>query len=106
MKIIYQNILPPKGFMAIMLFGRIYARKEYQPLSEIDVNHESIHAAQAKDCGGWIPFYIRYLCQWVRVGFDYDKIPFEREAYLHEANLEYIECYRWPFAWKTFMKNS
>jgi hypothetical protein len=99
MKIIYQNILPPRGFAAIMLFGRIWARKECKPLSDATINHEAIHGAQAQDCGGWIPFYVRYLCQWARVGFKYDHIPFEMEAYRNEGNLKYLEN-RAPFAWK------
>ena len=86
-KIIYQNILPPRGFVAIMLFGRIFARKEFKPISERTINHELIHAAQAQECHGWTLFYIRYLWQWMRVGFKYRQIPFEKEAYDHDHDL-------------------
>ena len=97
-KIIYQNILPPRGFVAIMLFGYIFARKKFKPLSERVINHENIHAAQAKECGGWALFYVQYLYQWVRVGFKYGKISFEREASDYDADLEYLEN-RTPFRW-------
>ena len=99
MKIIYQNILPPRGFVAIMLFGRIFARKKFKPLSARTINHEKIHAAQAKDCGGWVLFYIRYFFQWVRVGFRYRKIPFELEAYMYDKYDTYLK-HRNKFAWK------
>lgn len=35
MKVIYNNIIPFRGFTAINLFGFIFARKEYKPLPEI-----------------------------------------------------------------------
>jgi hypothetical protein len=40
MKIIYNKVIPFKGFKAINLFGFLFARK---PLSESDINHETIH---------------------------------------------------------------
>lgn len=45
MKILYNNIIPLKGFQALNLFGVILARKEYGELSEITINHEAIHTA-------------------------------------------------------------
>lgn len=38
MKIIYNNIIPFPGFAAINLFGVIFARKKYRPLSKTTVN--------------------------------------------------------------------
>nr|DAN94762.1 MAG TPA: hypothetical protein [Bacteriophage sp.] len=40
MKIIINNILPPKGFKCINLFGILFCRKM---LNKIDINHETIH---------------------------------------------------------------
>nr|DAE36180.1 MAG TPA: hypothetical protein [Bacteriophage sp.] len=37
MKIIYNDIIPFPGFAAINLFGVIFARKKYRPLSETTV---------------------------------------------------------------------
>jgi hypothetical protein len=102
MKIIYQNILPPKNFIAIMLFGYIFARKKYKPLSQRTVNHELIHAAQAKDCGGWILFYIRYLYQWIKADFKYSEIPFEKEAHENDDNLVYL-INRPKNSWKEYI---
>jgi hypothetical protein len=99
MRIIYNNIIPFKGFSAMMLCGVIFARKTSQPLSQRTINHESIHAAQAKDCGGYLFFYLKYLIQWAKYG--YQNCPFEREAYDNEKNLSYLEA-RQRCAWKGY----
>lgn len=44
MKLIYNNIIPFKGFKAINLFGLCFVRKGMK-MSEKDINHESIHTA-------------------------------------------------------------
>lgn len=51
-RIVYNRFIPFPGFTAMMLFGRIYARRSCGPLSKDTVRHELIHAAQAYDCGG------------------------------------------------------
>jgi hypothetical protein len=99
MKIIYNKIIPFKGFSAMMLFGVIFARKEYNPLPYLTINHEEIHRAQARDCGGYVWFYLRYARQWMRYG--YRNCPFEREAYAHEHKLEYLK-YRLKGAWRAY----
>ena len=103
MKVVYKDywLLPPPGFTAIMWFGRIIAKRKAEPLSVRTINHESIHEAQAKECGGWVLFYIRYVWQWMRVGFKYHNIPFEREAYAYDRVHEYLKN-RIPFAWQMF----
>ncbi|KKB59919.1 hypothetical protein HMPREF1535_00191 [Parabacteroides goldsteinii DSM 19448 = WAL 12034] len=49
MKIVYNNILPVKGFTAMNLFGIIFARNEYKPLARRIQNHEAIHTVQMKE---------------------------------------------------------
>jgi RHS repeat-associated protein len=46
--------------------------------------HEVTHALQARQYG-LVSFLARYLLQWAQVGFDYWKIPFEREAYVNDS---------------------
>ena len=99
MKIIYNSILPFPGYSAMMLFGVIFARKEYKPLSARCINHESIHNAQAKDCHGYFLYYLRYLGQWIKYG--YRNCPFEREAYDNQNDLNYLDN-RKPEAWKKY----
>ena len=91
MKIIYNNLIPFKGFIAINLFGVLFVRNEYKKRFEsggftTTLNHESIHTEQIKELG-YIFFYIWYLIEWLlRLPFGnaYYNISFEREAYTNE----------------------
>jgi hypothetical protein len=102
MKTVYKKHFPFKGYKAIMLFGVIFARKEYKPLSEIDINHEKIHREQARDCGGYVWYYLKYAYYYVKYGFSYRRNPFEREEYYFQSDLGYIERYREKRSWKKF----
>ena len=86
----------------MMLFGVIFARKNSYPLSKYTINHESIHKAQVKECKGYIPYYFRYLGQWIRYG--YRNMPLEREAYDNAMDLDYLKT-REKFAWKKYRKS-
>lgn len=101
MKIIYNNILPPKGFTAINLFGVIFVRKRSNPIDKYIVNHEAIHTAQVKELL-FVPFYIFYILEWVIRCVQYKdwkqayyNISFEREAYTNHCNLEYLNERKW-----------
>lgn len=93
MKIIYNNIIPFKGFKAINLFGLLFVRKGSK-MSEVDINHEMIHTAQMKELL-YLPFYLIYFGEWlVRLVTEenaYRSISFEKEAYSNENNLTYLE---------------
>lgn len=99
MKVIYNNLIPFSGYRAMMLFGTIFARKKYKPISPITINHEKIHRAQAKEMGGYVWFYLAYLWQWLRYG--YANCPFEKEAYKNAQVLNYLN-YRPRKAWKNY----
>lgn len=104
MKIKTSSILPPKGFIAINLFGVVFVRPGTILPSRI-INHEAIHAAQMKEML-YIFFYLWYgvewLIRWVGCGFKskkaYRNISFECEAYNNEADLEYLKNRR-LFSW-------
>lgn len=93
MKIIYNNIIPFKGFLAINLFGVLFVRGTYRDLSATVLNHEKIHTVQMKELW-YIPFYVIYLLEWVvrlfMSGNAYRNISFEREAYDNEENMSYL----------------
>lgn len=93
MKIIRQNILPPKGFLAINLFGLLFCKKDAK-INDVIVNHESIHTAQMKEML-YIPFYLWYVTEWLIKllfkGNAYRNISFEREAYDNQYNLNYLK---------------
>jgi hypothetical protein len=102
MKIIYNSILPIKGYTAINLFSLVFVRKEYNPISNRIKNHEAIHTAQGKELL-WIFFYLLYVTEWlIRLiqyrdrKLAYRNISFEREAYANDRNFDYLKnrkCY-------------
>lgn len=102
MKVIYNNIIPFRGFSAINLFGFIFARKECEPLSKQTLNHEAIHTAQMKELL-YIGFYLWYVVEWLVKLFIYGKeayrnVSFEQEAYQYagyEGYLSIRKRYRW-----------
>lgn len=93
MKIIYNNIIPFKGFLMINLFGVLFVRGTERDINATILNHEKIHTVQMKELG-YILFYIIYLLEWVvrlfKKGNAYKKVSFEREAYENEKNLGYL----------------
>lgn len=103
MKIIYNKIIPFKGFKAINLFGILFTKKS---LTEYEINHESIHTEQMKELL-YIGFYIIYFFEWIykylftKYRFThnaYRNVSFEKEAYNNEKDLNYIEQRRKHYA--------
>lgn len=102
MKVIYNNIIPFRDFTAMNLFGFIFAREEYKPLSKRTLNHEAIHTAQMKELL-YVGFYLWYVIEWLVKLFIYGKeayrnVSFEREAYQYagyEGYLSIRKRYRW-----------
>ena len=108
MKIIYNDIIPFKGFLAINLFGLLFVRKGGK-LTDSTINHEEIHSAQMKELG-YIFFYIIYFLEWIIRLFQkgpthaaYRAISFEQEAYDNEKDPNYLKN-RTPFSWLQFWK--
>ena len=107
MKIIYNNIIPFKGYKLINLFGIIFARKE-AIIKDRDINHEKIHTAQMLEML-ILPFYLWYLIEflirWICNGFKwkqaYRKIWFEQEAYFYQDRQLYLD-YRKHYEWFNF----
>lgn len=96
MKIIYNKIIPFKGYKAITIWPFIFAR---DPLNEIDKNHEEIHGKQQLELL-IIFFYMIYVIEWFFKG--YENISLEKEAYNNENNLDYLKS-RKHFAWIKLM---
>lgn len=93
-KIIYNKLIPFKGFYAINLFGIIFVRSGLSKISRVTLNHEEIHTAQMKELG-YIFFYIIYLVEWIyrlcTTKDAYYNISFEKEAYDNQWNFEYLK---------------
>lgn len=103
MKIIYNTIIPFKGFLAINLFGILFVRGTYRDVNVRLLNHERIHTAQMKELG-YILFYVLYLLEWLyrltRKGDAYRNISFEREAYENQDNPQYLPSRKRWAMWK------
>lgn len=100
MKIIYNSIIPFKGYKAVNILGILFVRKGCK-LTDIDINHENIHTEQIKEML-YVLFYIWYLIEWLvkiaiclfkgkNLNDAYYSISFEQEAYKNQYDLNYIE---------------
>ena len=99
----------------ITLWPFIILREKYQSSTsywrtkkEKIINHESIHIAQQGELLV-IPFYVLYILEWFIKLFFYGKkayynISFEREAYTHEYNKDYLQT-RKPYSWLKYIFN-
>lgn len=127
MYIIYNDYIPFKGFKAMQVFNLLFVRNGMR-LTDIDINHETIHANQQMEmfllgiplsivlwsigCGWWslvsVPlFFWWYSVEYMLRGFSekaYRNISFEREAYANEYNMHYMETRR-LFAWLKYLFN-
>lgn len=108
MKIIENNILPPKGYKAITLLNMIFVRKGTE-LNPVDVNHESIHWEQEKELmivGFYLLYVLEFFLRLIRMRRwhkAYRSISFERECYENETDLNYPKS-RKHYAWIKFIK--
>lgn len=101
MKVIYNRLIPFRGFKCINLFGILFVR-EGCVMTQTDYNHEAIHTAQMKEML-YIGFYLCYLVEWliktlIRTDgrFAYYAISYEREAYENQIYSDYLAI-RKPF---------
>lgn len=105
MKIIYNNIIPFKGFACVNLFGVLFIRNGAM-ITERLLNHERIHTKQMRELC-YIGFYIWYIIEWLIELIHYkDKSyycnTFEREAYENDDDLTYLNNRR-PFAFLKYI---
>ena len=106
MKIIYNNIIPFKGYKCINILGTIFARKGAY-IGEKTLNHEAIHTAQMKEML-YVGFYVWYFIEWLielcHYGTTaYHTNTFEREAFDNDDDLTYLAS-RKRFAWWGYVR--
>lgn len=94
MRLIYNNIIPFRGFKAINLFGVCFVRTGLT-MTPQDINHEKIHTAQMKELW-YIGFYLLYFVEWlcrlvIAPATAYRGISFEVEAYEHQYHYDYLK---------------
>ncbi|MBQ9559288.1 MAG: hypothetical protein IJ762_09910 [Bacteroidaceae bacterium] len=115
-KVIPNSLLPLPGFAAINLFGVLFTRKGVA-VDDTLLRHEEIHTRQMREMG-YLPFYLWYVAEWAlrflaallmlpltprkrrrhRLYDAYARIWFEREAYRHAPDADYLSRRR-PYAW-------
>lgn len=101
--IIYNTLIPFRGYKAMAIWPFIFARSKYEDagLSDKDIRHEAIHLKQQGEMLV-LPFFVWYMAEWfVRLfmkGRAYRNISFEREAYANEADENYLSR-RKHYAW-------
>ena len=82
-----------RNYLAINLFGFIFTLRH---LNTVELNHELIHSAQQRELL-YIPFFIWYGIEWLILFLKYHdwtkayfQIRFEKEAYRHQYDLNYL----------------
>ena len=108
MEIVRNNIIQFKGYKAVNLFGILFVR-DYAVIGSVDINHETIHTAQMKEML-YVFFYLWYVIEWLvrlvmyrNARMAYRNISFEREAYMNQGNMGYLQG-RWRYAWWKYLK--
>ncbi|MEN6639254.1 MAG: hypothetical protein ABFC95_08670 [Smithella sp.] len=100
MKIIRTILLPRRKLVAVNLFGVVFAPR-HETLVPRTLNHEAIHTAQMKEML-YVFFYLWYSAEWlIRLlgkGNAYRNIAFEKEAYFHDHDKNYLK-HRKPYNW-------
>lgn len=131
-KVIYNNIIPFKGYTAITILPFIFARKSAKWLKDYALNHESIHLRQQLEVlilsafiialliclfnlSWWwmlvslFVYYAWYGTEWlIRLAichdthYAYKNIAFEQEAYINQYDMSYLGN-RKLFAWVEYI---
>ena len=99
-KVMDMQHFPFKGYKAMSWCGCIIHRADASPVDTITINHEHIHLMQAKVCGSWCRYYIKYLWEWLKGGIithpasaAYYTSKYESEAYANETDFTYCRSY-------------
>ena len=102
--ILINKYIVPKGFVGITLFPFIFLKYREFINNSVLINHEKIHLKQQVELLV-VFFYLFYALEWFvkflkhKNGYlAYKNISFEREAYQHEKDFNYIKNRKfWAF---------
>lgn len=107
MKVVHNRLIPCKGYDAINLFGVLFCRKGVEIDSSL-LLHERIHTEQMKELlfvGFYLWYVVEWLCRLPMRGNAYMNIGFEREAYTHMFEPDYLSR-RKHYAWTHYLSRS
>lgn len=92
-RVVFNSVIPLPGFVAINVLGCIFVRRGHSVTPRL-LRHEAIHTAQMRELL-YAPFYLIYLIEWLLrlpwPGSAYRNVSFEREAYRHDRQTNYLE---------------
>lgn len=98
------KLFPPKNYDAINILGLLFIHPGVMISAEL-INHERIHTRQMLEML-ILPYYLWYFIEWlIRIqlpGRAYMNLSFEREAYRHMNDLDYLKK-RKPYAWAKYL---
>lgn len=107
MIIVFPHLIA-KSFCAVTVYPFIILKNQQAKNNFVLLNHEKIHMRQQKELL-WIGFFVWYLLEFLlklmyyrNSYFAYKNISFEREAYYHEHNLDYLKT-RKMFGFLSFL---
>lgn len=103
MKVVRNDIIPFPGYKCVNLFGVLFCRRK-AVLADRDFNHEEIHTAQMRELL-YLPFYLIYFIEWLTRLLLHPKtaymgISFEREAYQHANDMDYLTTRKHYAQWR------
>lgn len=85
-----------KNYVGLSLWPFIFLKNGSLKNDDVLINHEKIHLRQQQELL-IIPFYILYLTEWAIRAVcyldtykAYQNLSFEREAYMHENDMDYL----------------
>lgn len=95
--ILISKYLVPKGYTGMTIFPFVFLKHQRLKRDAVLINHEKIHLRQQIELL-IIPFYMFYLLEFILRLLQYRNwrkayrnISFERESYVNEQNLQYLE---------------
>ena len=110
MRIVRNNIIPLKSYKAMSAWPFIFVRKEAE-VDDATLTHERIHGEQQKELliVGFLLWYgLEYVIRLIRyLNFHkaYRMVSFEKEAYRHENDKDYLDS-RKHYAWLGYLFNN
>ena len=96
MIVIQSQRFPFKGFGEITIYPFLFHN---EPMTTEALNYENTHARQQLELL-LVGFYLAYFIEWVFRGFDYDRISFEKEAYAHQTDNQYVNNRKLYAMWR------
>lgn len=110
MLLIVAKYLIPKGYRGLTIFPFVLLKFQKDKANEVLINHEKIHFRQQLELL-ILPFYIWYFLEYIlrfiqyrNTNLAYRNICFEREAYINETDLNYLNK-RPVWSWRHFLKS-